>query len=53
MKILFLTSGQENAPVTEEVWLKLLTLPLYPGMTEDEFEKVISKIIKFGESDNL
>lgn len=38
-----------NLPVTESVWPKLLTLPLYPGMTDDDFEKVTNEIIKFGE----
>jgi len=37
-----------DVPVTEEVWEKLLTLPLYPGMTDEECEKVISEVINFG-----
>lgn len=35
-------------PVAEEVWTKLLTLPLYPDMTEAEQESVISNIKEFG-----
>lgn len=42
-----------DLPVTESVWPKLLTLPLYPGMTEDEFEKVVGEIIRFGEISHL
>ncbi len=42
-----------NLPVTERVWPKLLTLPLYPGMTDDEFEKIISEIINFGKEMSL
>ena len=42
-----------NLPVTEKVWPTLLTLPLYPDMTNKEFEKVVSEIIKFGKNNNL
>jgi len=42
-----------DLPVTERVWPKLLTLPLYPGMTDDEFEKIIGEIIGFGENNCL
>lgn len=42
-----------DVPVTERVWLKLLTLPLYPDMIEEEFEKVVSEIIKFGKERGL
>jgi perosamine synthetase len=35
-------------PVAEEVWTKLLTLPLYPDMTDAEQELVISSIKEFG-----
>ena len=42
-----------DVPVTERVWPKLLTLPLYPDMTDEEFEKVVSEIIKFGKNHNL
>lgn len=42
-----------NVPVTERVWTKLLTLPLYPDMTEEEFEKVMDEIIRFGKERGL
>lgn len=42
-----------NVPITEKVWTELLTLPLYPSMTHEEFDKVVSEIIKFGEDNDL
>jgi perosamine synthetase len=44
---------QTDLPVTERIWPKLLTLPLYPDMTDKEFETVVSKIINFGKAENL
>jgi len=44
---------QNELLVTERVWPKLLTLPLYPGMTEEEFETVVSEIINFGKIKGL
>ncbi len=38
----------QPTPVAEEVWTKLLTLPLYPDMTDAEQETVISSIKEFG-----
>ncbi|GAI16300.1 unnamed protein product, partial [marine sediment metagenome] len=42
-----------DVPNTEKVWPKLLTLPLYPDMTEEEFEKVVSEMIEFGKAHSL
>lgn len=42
-----------DVPVTERIWPNLLTLPLYPGMTEDEFDKVLTEIINFGKERGL
>lgn len=42
-----------DVAITEKVWPKLLTLPLYPDMTEDEFEKVVSEMIEFGKAHSL
>ena len=39
--------GEHNVPVTEEVWKTLVTLPLYPDMTEAEIEQVISTVRSF------
>jgi perosamine synthetase len=44
---------QTDLPVTERIWPKLLTLPLYPDMTDKEFETVVSEIINFGKAKNL
>lgn len=42
-----------DTPVTEKVWNKLLTLPLYPGMTKEEFEKVVAEVRKFGQENKV
>jgi len=42
-----------SLPVTEKVWKNLLTLPLYPDMSEEDFDKIVSEIKKFGEINNL
>ncbi len=39
-----------ECPVAEEEWKKLLTLPLYPSMTDDEFDRVVAEIQKFYEA---
>ncbi len=36
-----------NLPITEGIWTKLVTLPLFPDMTQDEIDLVISSIIEF------
>lgn len=37
-----------KVPVTEEVWKKLVTLPLYPDMTDNDINFVVNKIKEFG-----
>ena len=44
-----LAGRQESLPVAEEVWHKILTLPLYPGLTDREVEKVIETVLEFGD----
>lgn len=46
-------NNKADVPNTEKVWPKLLTLPLYPDMTEEEFEKVVSEMIEFGKAHSL
>ena len=36
-----------HAPVSDEEWKKMLTLPLYPSMTEDEVRQVIEGVKSF------
>jgi perosamine synthetase len=44
-------AGREShCPVAEEIWKRVLTLPLYPDMTDQEVERVIEALISFGES---
>ena len=39
--------GEAKLPVTDRVWKTLVTLPLYPDMTEDEAEQVIQAVRSF------
>lgn len=41
--------NKPSLPVAEELFEKILSLPVYPGMTEEDIEKVISTVISFGE----
>jgi len=36
-------------PVAEAIWTKLLTLPLYPDLTDEQVDYVIKAIMSFGE----
>lgn len=36
--------GNENLPVTEEVAKSIVTLPMYPGITKEELDSVISAV---------
>ena len=36
-----------NVPVTERVWRRLVTLPLYPGMKDEDVERVVDAITHF------
>jgi len=40
--------GQPVLPVAEDVWRRILTLPLYPGLTMDEVEQVVEGVREFG-----
>jgi perosamine synthetase len=39
--------GEHNVPVTECVWQTMVTLPLFPDMTEGEIEQVIEAVKSF------
>ena len=47
--------GEVNAdlPIAEKVWQNLLTLPLYPDMTDKNFNKIVKEILTFGEINKL
>lgn len=36
-----------DVPVTERVWRRLVTLPLYPGMTDEDVERVTDAVVHF------
>lgn len=38
---------QTELPITDRVWQTLVTLPLYPDMTDEEFEHIVSTIKKY------
>jgi len=40
--------GSMILPVAERVWPKLLTLPMYPALTDDEVSYIIDSILDFG-----
>jgi perosamine synthetase len=42
-----LFGSQSELPVTEHVWQTLVTLPLYPAMTQSETEQVIETVRSF------
>jgi perosamine synthetase len=39
--------GPQHLPITETVWPTLLTLPVYPAMTEEDVDRVIDGIHSF------
>jgi len=46
----YYASHESQCPVAEEIWKRILTLPLYPDMTDEEIERVIDAVISFGDS---
>jgi perosamine synthetase len=38
-----------NCPVTDKVWKELITLPVFPDMTDEEIDLVIAHVKKWGE----
>jgi len=42
-----------KTPVAERIWKRLLTLPLYPDLTEEDFGRIITAIREFGRSKGL
>lgn len=43
----FYKNYNATCPVAEKVWKQIVSLPLYPDMTEEEFDKVTNLIRKF------
>jgi perosamine synthetase len=42
-----------ETPVCERIWKRLLTLPLYPDLTEEDFGRVVDAVRAFGRSKKL
>lgn len=41
------SSFSTRLPVTERIWKRLLTLPLYPGLSERQMNKIIGSVRRF------
>ncbi|MBN2325831.1 MAG: DegT/DnrJ/EryC1/StrS aminotransferase family protein [Candidatus Omnitrophica bacterium] len=39
-----------QCPIAEEIWKRVLSLPMYPDMTDEELNRVIDAVLAFGES---
>jgi perosamine synthetase len=39
-----------QCPVAEEIWKRILSLPMFPDLTQAEIERVMDAVIMFGES---
>ena len=39
-----------DVPVTESIWPRLVTLPLYPGMSDADVERVVDAVVDFARS---
>lgn len=39
-----------QCPIAEEIWKRILSLPMFPDMTEEEIERVIGAVLAFGET---
>jgi len=42
-----------ETPVADRIWRRLLTLPLYPDLTEADFDRIVSAIADFGRERGL
>ncbi len=40
-------AGNISTPVADEIWKRILTLPLFPGLKDGEIEKVVDCVKKF------
>ncbi len=43
-----LAQGQARLPNCEHVWKKLLSLPIYTDLTNEELEQTIDAVLRFG-----
>jgi perosamine synthetase len=44
---------EPDVPVTERVWKEILTLPLFPDMTESQVEEVVDGVKEFGRTHRI
>jgi dTDP-4-amino-4,6-dideoxygalactose transaminase len=45
--------GSGAYPIAEKVASEIVSLPMFPGLTEDQQGKVVDEIVKFTESTSL
>jgi len=46
----YYASLNAQCPIAEEIWKRILSLPLFPDMTGEEIGRVIEAILAFGET---
>jgi len=46
----YYASLDAQCPIAEEIWKRILSLPMYPDMTGEEIKRVIEAVITFGET---
>ena len=44
----FYKDTQANCPIAEQVWEKIISLPLYPDMSQEDISKIIDTVKRFG-----
>jgi perosamine synthetase len=49
MQPYFAAQGQPSLPVAEDVWQRVLTLPMYPDLTDEQVEYICECVRGFGE----
>ena len=42
-----------NVPVAEKIWKRLVTLPLFPDLTDSEIQEIIERVREFGKINGL
>ncbi len=46
----YYAAHDSQCPVAEEIWKRIVSLPLFPDITDEEVERVIDAVISFGDS---
>ena len=46
----YYAANDSHCPVAEEIWKRIISLPLFPDITDEEVERVIDAVVSFGDS---